>query len=136
MKQLPFLLVAFFAIQIISAQEKNLALEKSIDENAIYNTSFIEVKPQFPGGLQEFYNYIGKKYKTPNVKGLKGRILVTFVIEKDGSVTDIKVIEDIGYGTGEEAIRVLKKCKKWIPAEQNGKKVRVQYSLPINIEAN
>ena len=75
MKQLPFLLVAFFAIQIISAQEKNLALEKSIDENAIYNTSFIEVKPQFPGGLQEFYNYIGKKYKTPNVKDLKEEYL-------------------------------------------------------------
>ena len=136
MKYLLFLLILFFTVQTTSAQEENLAQEKATDENAIYNTTFIEVKPQFPGGLQEFYNYIGKKYKTPNVKGLKGRVLVTFVIEKDGSVTDIKVIEDIGYGTGEEAIRVLKKCKKWIPAEQNGKKVRVQYSLPINIEAN
>ena len=49
---------------------------------------------------------------------------VTFVVEKDGSLTDIKVIRDIGYGTGKEAIRVLKKCPKWTPGEQNGKKVR------------
>ena len=62
-------------------------------------------------------------------------MIVTFVIEKDGSLTDIKVIRDIGYGTGEEAIRVLKECKKWIPAEQNGQKVRVQYTLPISIQS-
>ena len=107
----------------------------SLEENSIYNVSGVEMKPEYPGGLKEFYNYIGKNYKTPDVKGLNGKVIVTFVIEKDGSLTDIKVIRDIGYGTGEEAIRVLKECKKWIPAEQNGQKVRVQYTLPISIQA-
>ena len=61
--------------------------------------------------------------------------LVLRNVEKDGSLTDIKVIRDIGYGTGKEAIRVLKKCPKWTPGEQNGKKVRVLYSLPITIQS-
>jgi periplasmic protein TonB len=65
---------------------------------------------------------------------LKGKVYVTFVVEKDGSLTDIKVLRDIGYGTGKEAIRVLSKCPKWMPGEQNGKKVRVLYSLPITIQ--
>ena len=103
-------------------------------ENSIYNLYGIEVKPEYPGGMQEFYKFIAKKYKAPNVKGLTGKVFISFVIEKDGSLTDLKVISDIGYGTGEEAVRVLKKCKKWIPAEQNGKKVRVQYSFPISIQ--
>ncbi|HTG67178.1 MAG TPA: energy transducer TonB, partial [Flavobacterium sp.] len=59
---------------------------------------------------------------------------VSFVVEKDGSLTDIKVLRDIGYGTGKEAIRVLQKSPKWNPGIQNGKPVRVQYSLPITIQ--
>lgn len=106
-----------------------------VSEEKIYNTAGIEVKPDFPGGIQEFYNYIGKKYRVPNVRGLAGKVFVSFVIEKDGSVTDIHVLRDIGHGTGAEAIRVLSKCPKWIPGEQQGKKVRVLYSLPINIQS-
>lgn len=136
MKHLLFLLFAFFTVQIISAQETDSVLKQiSLEENSIYNISGVEMKPEYPGGLKEFYNYIGKNYKTPDVKGLNGKVIVTFVIEKDGSLTDIKVIRDIGYGTGEEAIRVLKECKKWIPAEQNGQKVRVQYTFPISIQS-
>ncbi|NNT70594.1 hypothetical protein HKT18_00050 [Flavobacterium sp. IMCC34852] len=116
------------------AQNVEPAASPNTDDNSIYNTSGIEVKPEFPGGLNEFYKYIGKNYKTPNVKGLKGKVFVTFVIEKDGSLSDIKVIRDIGLGTGEEAIRVLKECPKWIPGEQNGQKVRVMYALPISIQ--
>lgn len=105
----------------------------NIKKDKIYNTAGVEVKPEFPGGLEQFYKYIAQNYKTPNVAGLKGKVFVSFVIEKDGSVVDVKVIRDIGYGTGEEAIRVLKNCPNWIPGEQQGKKVRVLYSLPINI---
>lgn len=105
------------------------------EDNNIYNTAGVEKRPDFPGGLQEFYNYVGKNFKVPNVKDLKGKIFVTFVVEKDGSITDVKVIRDIGYGTKEEAIRVLTQSPKWIPGEQSGKKVRVIYSLPISIQA-
>ena len=104
-------------------------------DNQIYNTAGIEVKPEFPGGMDKFYSYVGKNYQTPEEEGLKGKVYVTFVVEKDGSLTDIKVIRDIGYGTGKEAIRVLNKCPRWNPGEQNGKKVRVLYSLPITIQS-
>jgi protein TonB len=105
------------------------------EDNQVYNTAGIEVKPDFPGGIDKFYKFVGNNYKTPEEEGLKGKVYVTFVVEKDGSLTDIKVLRDIGYGTGAEAIRVLKKCPRWTPGEQNGKKVRVLYSLPITIQS-
>ncbi len=105
------------------------------EDNNIYNTAGIEVKPDFPGGLEKFYKFVGKNFQVPEEEGLKGKVFVTFVVEKDGSLTDIKVIRDIGYGTGKEAMRVLKSCPKWNPGEQNGKKVRVLYSLPITIQS-
>ena len=105
------------------------------EDNTVYNTAGIEVKPDFPGGMEKFYKFVGSNYQTPEEEGLKGKVYVTFVVEKDGSLTDIKVLRDIGYGTGKEAIRVLKKCPKWTPGEQNGKPVRVLYSLPITIQS-
>lgn len=111
------------------------AVVEEAPDNQIYSTAGIEVKPDFPGGINKFYKFVGDNYQTPEEEGLKGKVYVTFVVEKDGSLTDIKVIRDIGYGTGKEAIRVLKKCPKWTPGEQNGKKVRVLYSLPITIQS-
>jgi protein TonB len=105
------------------------------EDNTVYNTAGIEVKPDFPGGMEKFYNYIAKNYRTPEEEGLKGKVYVTFVVEKDGSLTDIKVLRDIGYGTGKEAIRVLKATPRWNPGEQNGKKVRCTFSLPISIQS-
>lgn len=105
------------------------------EDNNIYNTAGIEVKPDFPGGMDKFYKFVGKNFQVPEEEGLKGKVFVTFVVEKDGSLTDIKVLRDIGYGTGKEAIRVLKSCPRWNPGEQNGKKVRVLYSLPISIQS-
>lgn len=105
-----------------------------IDDNQIYNTAGIEVKPDFPGGINKFYSYVSNNFKFEE-EGVSGRVFVTFVVEKDGSLTDIKVVRDIGFGSGAEAIRVLKKSPRWIPGEQNGKKVRVLYSLPISIQA-
>lgn len=105
------------------------------EDNNVYNTAGIEVKPEFPGGIEKFYSFVGKNYRVPDEDGLRGKVYVTFVVEKDGSLTDIKVLRDIGYGTGKEAIRVLSKCPRWNPGIQNGKPVRVLYSLPITIQS-
>lgn len=105
-----------------------------LDENIIHNSAGVEIRPEFKGGISEFYKYISKNYRTPNVPGLNGKIFLSFVIEKDGTINDVRVLKDIGYGCGEEAIRVLKNCPAWIPAEQNGKKVRCSYMLPISIQ--
>jgi protein TonB len=105
------------------------------EDNTVYNTAGIEVKPDFPGGMDKFTAFIAKNYQAPEEEGLKGKVYVTFVVEKDGSLTDIKVLRDIGYGTGKEAIRVLNKSPRWTPGEQNGKKVRCTFSLPISIQS-
>ena len=83
------------------------------EDNTVYNTAGIEVKPEYPGGIAKFYAFVSKNYRMPEEEGLKGKVYVTFVVEKDGSLTDIKVLRDIGYGTGKEAIRVLKSGPKW-----------------------
>lgn len=103
------------------------------EENQIYNSSEVEVRPDFPGGMKNFYAIMGNNYQMPEEEGLRGKVYVSFVVEKDGSLTDFKVIRDIGFGTGKETIRVMNKMAKWIPAEQNGKKVRCFYSLPITL---
>lgn len=105
----------------------------SEDDSSIYSITGLEQRPEYPGGINEFYKYIAKNYKRPADDKLHGKVIVTFVVEKDGSLTDIKVLRDIGFGTGEEAIRILKNCAKWSPGEQNGKKVRAQYALPIQL---
>jgi protein TonB len=105
-----------------------------IDDNTIYNTAGIAVQPDFPGGIAKFYQYVARNFRFEEA-GVSGRIIVTFVVEKDGSLTDIKVVRDIGHGAGDEAIRVLKRSPKWTPGVQNGKNVRVLYSLPISIQA-
>lgn len=105
------------------------------EDNTLYNMAGIEVKPEFPGGMDKFYKFVANNYRAPEEEGIKGRVFVSFVVEKDGSLTDIKVLRDIGYGTGAEAIRVLKKSPKWAPAEQNGRKVRCSYQLPIMIQS-
>ncbi len=93
----------------------------------------VEIKPDFPGGMQGFHNFILQNYKVPNVPNLSGKVLMQFVVEKDGSLSDIKILKDIGHGTGEEAARVLKNSPKWKPGLHEGKQVRVLYSLPISI---
>lgn len=102
------------------------------EDNTIYNSAGIEVPAAFPGGVDKFRNFIGKNYNMPEDEVINGKVFVTFVVEKDGSLSDIKVIRDMGFGTGKEAIRVIKSCNvKWNPGEQNGKKVRMLFSLPI-----
>lgn len=103
------------------------------NDNSIHSLGGIDVKPEFPGGIEAFQRFIKENFKTPEVAGLKGKIYMTFVVEKDGSLTDINVIRDIGYGTGKEAVRVLKTSPKWIPGKQNFELIRVLYSVPISI---
>jgi protein TonB len=102
-----------------------------VEDNTIYTV--VEVKPDFPGGMQKFYDFVGKNFKTPEDEEVSGKIMIQFVVEKDGSLTDIKVVRDLGFGTGKEAERVLRKSPKWKPGIQNGRPVRVSYLLPISV---
>lgn len=103
--------------------------------DTIYDFKEVDVKPEYPGGVEAFYNFIAKTFKTPEEEGLNGKIITTFVIEIDGSITDIKVLQDIGYGSGAEVLKVLSMSKKWIPAKLNDIPVRVLYQFPITIRS-
>lgn len=119
--------------------DSHLIIDENVPTNSdktIYNTAGIDVKPIFPGGFEKFYKFVENNFKNPDedidFKGKK--IYVTFIVEQDGALTDIKILRDAGFNTGAEAIRVLKKCPKWSPGEKDGKKVRVLYSLPITLK--
>jgi len=111
--------------------------EVEAPNNNIVNTATLDKSPEFPGGMKKFYSYVGNNFAKPDIEGLETiRISVAFVIEKDGSLTDIRVLKDPGYGLGQEAVRVLKSLKtKWTPGILNGKPMRTAYTLPIMIKS-
>ncbi|MBP3943493.1 TonB family protein [Sphingobacteriaceae bacterium WQ 2009] len=108
------------------------------DPNVASNEIFtaVEVNPEPPGGMKAFMGWVGSNYSYPNAaleQGVNGVVEVAFVVEKDGSLTDINVKRDLSYGTGQAAVALLKKAKKWKPGIQNGRPVRVAYTLPIRL---
>lgn len=103
------------------------------DEQVIFQV--VENDPEFPGGIEAMYKFLAQNIKYPQLareNNITGRVYVTFVVEKDGSVSGVKVLRDIGGGCGAEAVRVVKSMPKWTPGKQRGKAVRVQYNLPVN----
>lgn len=107
--------------------------------DSVYNVADTETKPTFPRGMSEFYKFVGENFKVSEEASkmkLKGKVYITFMIEKDGSLSEFRILRDMGYGTGEEAVRVLKLSPTWIAATVNNKPVRVQYSLPITIQTD
>ena len=108
------------------------------DGDANNTFTSVEIMPIPVGGLPAFMKWIAENYNFPQQaldQGVSGVIEVSFVVEKDGSLTDIAVKRDMKFGTGEAAINLLKKAKKWKPGVQNGLKVRVAYTLPIRLSA-
>lgn len=102
------------------------------DPNKIFTA--VEQEPAFPGGMEKFINYLSKNIHYPAVareNNTQGKVIVSFVCERDGSLTDVKVARGIGDGCDEEAVRVIKNSPRWKPGIQNGRPVRVAYSVPI-----
>lgn len=103
-----------------------------------YDVLFI--KPTYKEGMMAFYQFIGKNYRLPsNVRsnsGEKPKLYAKFNVDIDGKITDINIIKDLGLGTGEEAIRVLKKSPNWIPGTYRGITAKASYTLPIVIQSN
>lgn len=110
--------------------------EGEIDDEIEGEAPFVivETEPSFPGGIDSLYAWIGQNLRYPQQaqdNKIEGKVYVTFVVEKDGSIANPKLLRDIGFGCGAEAIRVVKAMPKWNPGKQRGKPVRVQFNLPI-----
>lgn len=127
----------------IKADEESIMIDagpiiEEEDENQIHYPYSIEVKPEFPGGNDKLNVYFSKYFQySDEMKEaeLKGKIFASFVVERDGSLTNIKIIRGLGYGTEKAALDLLKKMPRWNPGEQNGKKVRCSFTVPISIYA-
>ncbi|MCR5861497.1 energy transducer TonB [Flavobacterium sp. J372] len=119
-----------------SAGDLDKGVEATGDDNTIYSTVGLAVLPEYPGGMAAFYKYVQSNFRYPEVdRDLKMNVYVTFVVEKDGTITDVNVPRDPGYGLKKEAERLIKANKvKWSPGIQNGKPVRVRYQLPIKVD--
>ena len=136
LKKIPLLKVlslisffSFFTISNVIAQEKTPSQEEIVYSNP-------DIYPTFEGGMDKFFKFFSKNYRIPNrYKGI-GNLGITFIVEKDGSISDIKVIKDLGNGTAAEAIRVMKLSPKWIPGKYDGKPVRTLFYMPAKIGHN
>lgn len=108
---------------------------KKVDNDSIYQ--IVEQMPEFPGGIDKLATYISENIKYPEAakeKGVSGRVFISFVIEKDGAVSNVEVARGIGKECDDEAVRVVKAMPKWKPGLMKGKPVRVNYMLPVNFK--
>ena len=106
--------------------------EEEVEEEVVI---IPDVNPEFNGGEAKLYEYLSENIKYPDLArdgGITGKVYVQFVVEKDGSITNIQVKRDIGGGCGEEAKRVVRGMPKWKPGKVGGRTVRSQFILPIN----
>ena len=111
------------------AQNKKAANDKVLEK--------AEVMPEYPGGDQAMMDFVAKNVQYPQEardKEISGRVLVSFIVEKDGSITEVKVVKGIGGGCDEEAVRVVKAMPKWKPGKDKGKPVRVSYMMPFTFK--
>ncbi|WP_162996345.1 energy transducer TonB [Mucilaginibacter celer] len=106
---------------------------------AKYPFSQIQTLPDFKGGLEAFAKYIEKQLHYPSAakqNNIQGRVILEFVVDKNGSVRDIKVVRGIGYGCDEAAVQVLRECPRWTPGTYYGLPVNIRYSVPVNFSFN
>lgn len=105
-----------------------------VDDNNIYNSAVLEVGPQFEGGIEAFYKYISNAIEYPGLeerRNIEGRVILSFVIEKDGTLSQIEVLKGVSKGIDAEAIRVLERAPTWQAGKQRGQPVRVKMNIPI-----
>jgi len=116
------------------ASDTNVPPPPPVNGNDIIDFAAMQNPPTYPGGVAEFYKFLGKNIKYPTEAAeanLQGNVFVSFIVSQDGSIRDIKVDKKLGMGTDEEAIRVIKLSKKWNPGIVDGKPVNVKYKMPI-----
>ena len=118
------MLVLLFSFMTSTAQTKK--------NNMLYDV--VEVMPQFPGGQIAMLQYIMKNIKYPEQamkEGIQGRVTVSFIVEKDGRVSNVRLLRSVQSSLDKEAVRVVKSMPKWTPGKHNGKPVRVRFNLPV-----
>lgn len=120
--------MALFGLTTVSAQKTVVAKKNQ----QVFDV--VEKMPEYPGGQAALFEYLQKNVKYPadaEKKKVEGRVLVTFVVNTDGSITDIEVVRKTFPSLDAEAVRVISGMPRWKPGEQKGQKVRVKYTVPL-----
>jgi len=123
------MLVLLFSFMTSTAQTKK--------NNMVFDV--VEVMPQYPGGPIAMLKYIMENIKYPEQamkEGIQGRVTVRFIVEKDGSISDVRPVLSVHPLLNKEAVRVVESMPKWSPGKQNGKPVRVRFNVPVMFKLN
>jgi len=104
------------------------------DENKIYSAAAVDIRPEMLGWITK-EQFIKDNFRTPLVNGekIEGKVYVDFIVEKDGTITNIHILRDVGHDTGKEAIRLLQNMPRWNPAKKDGIIIRCRYTMPMII---
>lgn len=124
--------IIFIVLSILVTLSINAQSEATHVEEKVYDV--VEEMPQFPGGPSALFEYLSNNLQYPVVaeeNGVQGRVIVTFIVEKDGSISNAKVVKVVDPSLDKEAIRLVESMPNWIPGKQNGEPVRVKYTVPV-----
>lgn len=108
-----------------------------VADNTVYDANGVDKYPEFEGGMAAWVKFIRRNLNYPSMaqeREVQGKVFISFVVEIDGSITDVTLIKGIGSGCDEEAMRVIRKSPKWQPGQQQNKKVRVRYTMPLSFQ--
>ena len=134
--------VEFDDVEINAEVDQNEVIEEYVAPEIVEDEvveaeifTVVEQMPEFPGGMNRLAEYLATNIRYPQLareSGIQGRVFINFVVEADGSVTNVRVIRSLGGGCDEEAMRVVRNMPRWTPGRQRGRAVRVSYNLPVN----
>lgn len=135
MKKVLFVLALLLSAHTAMHAQSNQRTERNASDEKIFDV--VEQPPSFPGGQAALMSYLSKNVKYPEEAlkdNVQGRVIVGFIVEKDGSVSNAKIIRGVDSALDKEAIRIVMSMPKWTPGRQNGRNVRTKYNVPVNFK--
>lgn len=136
MKKVLFVLALLLSAHTAMHAQSNQNTERNASDEKIFDV--VEQPPSFPGGQAALMSYLSKNVKYPEEAlkdNVQGRVIVGFIVEKDGSVSNAKIIRSVDSALDKEAIRIVMSMPKWTPGRQNGRNVRTKYNVPVNFKS-
>ena len=133
MRKVLFCLALFFLCHYMAMAQSNEGQVKDIQVEKVYDV--VEMPPAFPGGQAELLKFLSAQVRYPKEaieQGIQGRVIVKFIVEKDGSISNVEVLRGVDPLLDKEAVRVVSSMPIWRPGRYNGQNVRVRYNVPVN----
>ena len=127
-------LILIAALSFIAFASK-AQTQTPVTDSTIYNS--VQEPPVYPGGMSNFARYLGASIRYPMYSrehNIQGRVIIQFIVEKDGRLSNIHILRSVSPDIDQEAMRVMQGCPNWVPGTQSGKPVRVKFTIPLNFQ--